>query len=122
MTWRKEIFSPNSHGTLGKNHFIFFPGTEEARRVESEIYDKLYGNHLSLVGWYHSSPKEHNNSIIFCYEKHQSLTEMKTLKVFISFFWLIQYTFFATFFSFFYFIAFSYNLLELILEKLASMV
>jgi len=32
-------------------------GTEEARRVESEIYDKLYGNHLSLVGWYHSSPK-----------------------------------------------------------------
>jgi len=32
-------------------------GTEEAQRVESDIYTKLYSNHLSLIGWYHSSPK-----------------------------------------------------------------
>ena len=32
-------------------------GTDEARRVETEIYDQLYGNHLTLVGWYHSSPR-----------------------------------------------------------------
>ena len=32
-------------------------GTEEAQRVETEIYEKLYGNNLSLVGWYHSSPR-----------------------------------------------------------------
>ncbi len=31
--------------------------TEEAQRVETEIYDQLYGNHLTLVGWYHSSPR-----------------------------------------------------------------
>ena len=32
-------------------------GTEDAQHVESEIYDKLYGNHLTLVGWYHSSSR-----------------------------------------------------------------
>ena len=29
---------------------------EEAARIESEIYSQIYGRHLSLVGWYRSSP------------------------------------------------------------------
>jgi proteasome lid subunit RPN8/RPN11 len=33
------------------------PYTKEAQRLETEIYDQLYGNNLTLVGWYHSSPR-----------------------------------------------------------------
>jgi len=29
---------------------------DEAARIESEIYSQIYGRHLSLVGWYRSSP------------------------------------------------------------------
>ena len=32
-------------------------GTEHAQKIESSIYDDLYGKHLSLVGWYHSNPR-----------------------------------------------------------------
>ena len=30
-------------------------GSEEAKRVETRIYEDLYSRHLSLVGWYHTS-------------------------------------------------------------------
>ena len=30
-------------------------GTEEAKRVETKIYEELYGQNLSLVGWYHTN-------------------------------------------------------------------
>ena len=32
-------------------------GTPAAQKVETSIYEELYGKHLSLVGWYHSNPK-----------------------------------------------------------------
>merc|ERR1719346_983017 len=30
--------------------------TETAQRIETEIYEELYGKQLTLVGWYHSNP------------------------------------------------------------------
>ena len=32
-------------------------GTAAAQRLETSIYEELYGQNLSLVGWYHSNPE-----------------------------------------------------------------
>ena len=32
-------------------------GTEQAQKIETNIYEDLYGKNLSLVGWYHSNPR-----------------------------------------------------------------
>jgi len=54
-------WDPNSHNLAITNTFPCLitdrRHTETAQKVETEIYEALYGSHLSLVGWYHSNPK-----------------------------------------------------------------
>eukprot|EP00092_Neocalanus_flemingeri_P039916 GFUD01043477.1.p1 GENE.GFUD01043477.1~~GFUD01043477.1.p1 ORF type:complete len:638 (-),score=151.19 GFUD01043477.1:153-2066(-) len=55
-------WDPNSHNLAITNTFpcLIDPkeaGTEAAQKLETDIYEDLYGKHLNLVGWYHSNPK-----------------------------------------------------------------
>jgi len=55
-------WDPNSHNLAITNTFpcLLDPkdaGTEMAQKLETDIYEDLYGKHLNLVGWYHSNPK-----------------------------------------------------------------
>ncbi len=46
----------NSHNLAVTHSFpCLTRRTEEAARIESEIYSQIYGRHLQLVGWYKSS-------------------------------------------------------------------
>ena len=52
----------NSHNLAITTTFpcLLQPGqanTPAAQRLETAIYEELYGKHLSLVGWYHSNPR-----------------------------------------------------------------
>jgi len=52
-------WDPNSHNLAITHTFpCLTPSndTETAQRVETEIYEELYGKQLTLVGWYHSNP------------------------------------------------------------------
>merc|ERR1712130_362568 len=55
-------WDPNSHNLAITNTFpcLLDPkeaGTKAAQKLETDIYEDLYGKHLNLVGWYHSNPK-----------------------------------------------------------------
>ena len=54
------FWDPNNHNLAITNTFPCLInrdqiGTEEAKRVETSIYEELYGRNLSLVGWYHTN-------------------------------------------------------------------
>merc|ERR1712130_922404 len=54
-------WDPNSHNLAITHTFPCLTpyndtSTETAQRVETEIYEELYGKQLTLVGWYHSNP------------------------------------------------------------------
>jgi len=55
-------WDPNAHNLAITHTFpcLLDPkeaGTEAAQKLETDIYEDLYGKHLNLVGWYHSNPK-----------------------------------------------------------------
>lgn len=55
-------WDPNTHNLAITHTFpcLIAPdqvGSETAQKVETSIYEELYGKHLSLVGWYHSNPR-----------------------------------------------------------------
>ena len=54
-------WDPNSHNLAITHTFPCLnpsndTSTETAQRIETEIYEELYGKQLTLVGWYHSNP------------------------------------------------------------------
>ena len=52
-------WDPNTHNLAITNTYpclVEGRGNEAAQKVETSIYEDLYGKHLSLVGWYHSNP------------------------------------------------------------------
>merc|ERR1719179_1349 len=53
------VLDPNTHNLAITNTYpclVEGRGNEAAQKVETSIYEDLYGKHLSLVGWYHSNP------------------------------------------------------------------